>query len=594
MCGICAVIQLEKDVVVNYLNEELMNKLRHRGPDHFQKTTATYKKITSCFYSSILHLRGSSIEKQPFKNEKGDILMWNGQIFNNDFAPSENMSDTRVLGEMLFKCVSVTDVLDVIKCIRGPYAFVFYQSNGLLWFGRDIFGRRSLLWNAEKCILHLSSVAYGKANWSEVPTEGIFCLDLNASCVNDSFIIYKYPWTSAVSGLPLKTIPLEEMFLDIKFEIKLDICLNDPISVQLNREVPDGDVNLDLKMLEGNCHAKPETLCKLLNKTVMIEIVQRFEEVLSEAVRKRVTNQQHLCKSCYTLLNSKETKVICDHASTGILFSGGLDSIVIACLADRHLDQNQPIDLINVAFAAAPTLKNSKTVFNTPDRITGRNGVISLGNVCPARKWNFVEVNVTKDELILKRKETVSELLKPSNTVLDDSIGCALWFAAHGEGVISSTEGCHNYKSPARVLLVGMGADEQLAGYSRHRGKFSVAGWNGLIEEISVEIDRIGSRNLGRDDRIIADNGVESRYPFLDENVVSFLNGLPIWFKANLNYPRGIGEKLLLRLLAFKLGLTEAAVLPKRAIQFGSRIARIENNKEKGSDICDRLSNLGT
>ncbi|GBN27616.1 hypothetical protein AVEN_256257-1, partial [Araneus ventricosus] len=60
---------------------------------------------------------------------------------------------------------------------------------------------------------------------------------------------------------------------------------------------------------------------------------------------------------------------------------------------------------------------------------------------------------------------------------------------------------------------------------------------------------------------IIADNGVESRYPFLDENVVSFLNSLPVWLKMNLNYPRGIGEKLLLRLLAYKLGLHDAAAL---------------------------------
>ena len=44
----------------------------------------------------------------------------------------------------------------------------------------------------------------------------------------------------------------------------------------------------------------------------------------------------------------------------------------------------------------------------------------------------------------------------------------------------------------------------------------------------------------------------------------------------------GIGDKLTLRLVAFSLGLTEAVILPKRALQFGSRIA---NKKEKGSDI---------
>ena len=57
------------------------------------------------------------------------------------------------------------------------------------------------------------------------------------------------------------------------------------------------------------------------------------------------------------------------------------------------------------------------------------------------------------------------------------------------------------YKSPARVLLLGAGADEQLAGYSRHRGRYQKSGIEGLIEEIRVEMDRISERNLGRDNR---------------------------------------------------------------------------------------------
>uniref|UniRef100_A0A2D4GKV0 Asparagine synthetase domain-containing protein 1 n=2 Tax=Micrurus TaxID=8634 RepID=A0A2D4GKV0_MICCO len=140
-----------------------------------------------------------------------------------------------------------------------------------------------------------------------------------------------------------------------------------------------------------------------------------------------------------------------------------------------------------------------------------------------------------------------------------------------------------------QIVLTGIGADEQLAGYSRHRVCFKKSGFEGLTKELGMELSRISSRNLGRDDRVIGDHGKEARFPFLDEEVVSFLNLLPVWEKANLALPRGIGEKLLLRLAAAELGLTASAVLPKRAMQFGSRIAKMENTSEKASDKCTRL-----
>lgn len=62
-----------------------------------------------------------------------------------------------------------------------------------------------------------------------------------------------------------------------------------------------------------------------------------------------------------------------------------------------------------------------------------------------------------------------------------------------------------------QVILTGIGADEQLAGYSRHRVRFKMSGHEGLIQELAMELARISSRNLGRDDRVIGDHGKEAR-----------------------------------------------------------------------------------
>lgn len=66
------------------------------------------------------------------------------------------------------------------------------------------------------------------------------------------------------------------------------------------------------------------------------------------------------------------------------------------------------------------------------------------------------------------RAERISQLIRPLESVLDDSIGCALWFASRGSGVVTDSVGVKRpYTSKARVVLSGLGADEQLGGYSR-------------------------------------------------------------------------------------------------------------------------------
>lgn len=130
------------------------------------------------------------------------------------------------------------------------------------------------------------------------------------------------------------------------------------------------------------------------------------------------------------------------------------------------------------------------------------------------------------------------------------------------------------YVTACKVLLVGIGADEQLAGYGRHRtvhrkdetikqenkacaveckeGADTIEIPLSLLEqELDKDVTRLWKRNLGRyiccyhswdafiflilavsislrDDRCVADHARELWIPFLDEELVKFIQSLAI------------------------------------------------------------------
>uniref|UniRef100_T1JEG1 Glutamine amidotransferase type-2 domain-containing protein n=1 Tax=Strigamia maritima TaxID=126957 RepID=T1JEG1_STRMM len=565
MCGIFCSVAWGADIPLVF-ETDVLSRIKRRGPDYwFTRNIKLGASRHVCFACSILHLRGDRINSQLNtcgQDQSQSYLAWNGEIFGGYDVPL-NKNDTEFLFELLNSVESDEDIVDVLRKIRGPWAFIFFQAKEeKLWFGRDVLGRRSLLWQfdkAEKTFKLSSVVDNDKSKWSEVPANGIFYLNLKYLTENPQFTCF--PWSNQLGKVD------DFIYFDVELDVRNEI--KNPISNTLNKKLPSQD---DLK--SNDSFSKSAQFDKTMHD---------FIDVLRMSVKTRVENQQDICKCCSVVGSDIST---CLHSKTGVLFSGGIDSSVLAVLADEFVPKTEPIDLMNVAFVRK--FEKSEMDGEVPDRLSGRIALEELKLICPNRKWNFVEITVSKEELCAERHKTISPLIHPSNTVLDDSIGCSIWFAARGIGTIrldKNHKQSQTYISTCRVLLVGMGADEQLAGYSRHRMRFANNGWKGLLEEMEMEMSRISFRNLGRDDRVIADHGCEARFPFLDENVIEFLNGLPIWFKANLNLPRGSGEKLLLRCASRVLGFDRVSSFAKKAIQFGTRISKIEERKQKGSDI---------
>ncbi|NWR70652.1 ASND1 protein, partial [Centropus unirufus] len=629
MCGICCVVTLcSQHAIHDFFNKDMLFPLRRRGPDSSKQLIKTVSDLSyECLFSGhVLHLRGP-MTPQPLEDANNNIFLWNGEIFNG-VPVGDPENDTEVMFRHLTLCSSEADILSLFSSLWGPWSFIYYQaSRHTLWFGRDYFGRRSLLWQFSNevdnafCLTSVSVYSKSGKQWQEVPASGIFKIDLEACATTKSFSLTIFPWKHSCAESAA-----EEIFINVLDKVSKDLpkhiplvmnesklCLRAPV-IPLNKTISEASGEYSSTNISNITHVvSVETLQMFLVEEDKKKVVHRFIDVLDEAVKRRVLSlfrdEDEKTREVPSMTNRR--------AHVAVLFSGGIDSMVIAALADRHVPLGEPIDLLNVAFMIKEKAKQKAATenqtkpnllcpretcedldpktgvhlscFAVPDRITGRAGMKELEVINPSRTWNFVEINVTLEELKKMRQQCINHLIYPLDSVLDDSIGCAIWFASRGEGFINNQGELAPYKSPAKVVLTGIGADEQLAGYSRHRVCFKKYGLEGLNEEIEMELDRISSRNLGRDDRIIGDHGKEARFPFLDEDVVSFLNSLPISEKADLTLPRGIGEKLILRLAAKELGLTGSTILPKRAVQFGSRIAKLESNSEKASDTCSRL-----
>ncbi|GFS25505.1 asparagine synthetase domain-containing protein 1 [Elysia marginata] len=873
MCGICFVCSLisenspHADDEPKSLNHSdhlrqpaefslCTSLLHHRGPDaSLSSEVLLPENFAALMQGCVLHLRGD-LTPQPITNSKGNALLWNGEIFGG-IEVKEQENDTQVLFDMLDSCTGVVSILEVFQKLNGPWAVIYWQADAnTLWFGRDMFGRRSLLWHLpenEKDNFVLSSVALDERIYKEIPSVGIFSMDFSylekgekrmSSIISRLPPIVLHPWLDCRwpgTSLYVQKTHAEDL-IEFLYPNSPNSSANFSISNNdINRWIPTMSKNLSKTNGENieDCFMspnKPNTKQNLFDNSSSISkqevlqtsgldlksvdavlekefdadlgniweeqkdlhaLVQQCTEALQKAVDirvKRLEKKKKMPKNETIFPNGESS------ARVAVLFSGGLDSTLLAALADRCLPEGEPIDLLNVAFeqpappilqqgkgkqkkpgrqnrksshqvkcgkappetdfqilscklsnkltecvsisglegsssevipielhsanvsfttakesdlhhltnAGVPstssnsykkdstssdvlyseshcssnpmfsqtgdptlscdksskfscfsdeenlsknleskqelnsathgaenfsTIPNSFSVqhiskgnddnknpssfcspvtrssietkldlvctsppafdpFDVPDRQTGRTALSELN---PKRKWNFVEINVTQAELQSVRQSHISRLIYPLRTVLDDSIGCAVWFAARGKGTVNTprTENGHQdsqaFHSQAQVLLCGMAADELFAGYSRHRATFNKEGWSGLEKEIEEELWRISARNLGRDDRIIADHGKEARFPYLDENFVEFVSKIPLHKRVDLNYPRGIGEKLLLRLCAHSLGLVRTACQAKRAIQFGSKIAKLDSKKEKGSDVCDRL-----
>ncbi|CAI4213735.1 unnamed protein product [Parascedosporium putredinis] len=140
MCGIYASVSRHGRLPPS---SALESQLVQRGPDHIGSTQAYVPSSDSSssnsepgeespglsltFVATVLSLRGNGITQQPVVSEvSGAILCWNGEAWSlGGDAIAGN--DTAAIISTLDQASGQDAVLDVLRSIDGPFAFIYYD-----------------------------------------------------------------------------------------------------------------------------------------------------------------------------------------------------------------------------------------------------------------------------------------------------------------------------------------------------------------------------------------------------------------------------------------------------------------------------------
>jgi asparagine synthetase B (glutamine-hydrolysing) len=201
---------------------------------------------------------------------------------------SQKIADTNDTKYLFEHLRDETQILATISRTQGPYSFIFVTKQ-TIYFGKDPMGRRSLLHTYDGQAFKLTSTAPDKSAWNELGTDGIYSLDRNTNSLT------LHLWSDMYERYNVTPVLISRPETSI---------------------TPEQDFIIDANLYQQS--------------------VDKLIILLTRSVEKRVTNIY-------------DTQ---DRAHVGVLFSGGIDSVIITAMAQLVL-QNQPIDLLNVSFGSS-------------------------------------------------------------------------------------------------------------------------------------------------------------------------------------------------------------------------------------------------
>lgn len=495
MCGIVGILS-KKGENVAPLIERMLSCMRNRGPDGVGLATEdeivysnTFNKLffsqTSAFNvlaHSRLAIVGGSCGSQPFLScNKKLVLEHNGEIYN--------YRELRSSLETHHEFKTSTDSEVIIHLLEDHYE----KTNGNLLEAvkRTVFQLDGIY------ILAIKEQSTGNII---LVRDGIGVRQIYYG-EDDRFFAFgsekKALWKISLDGKIQRLLPGYALFISQKASDYTFSTSLHPITVNTSKSIR-SKYPITYKDIDSALNA--------------------YNDALIASVEKRVR----------------------DFSRIGIVFSGGIDSVIVAYLAKQMVPE---------VICYTSGIKGSNDITNSIDI---------------AEKLDLqLEINE------LSQNDVEKMIPNIINVIEDDNMGqVEVAIPIYAAVKLAREQGI-------RVMLTGQGADEIFGGYSWYSKIVQKYGYEKILEYMIKDVQLLYKETLEREDKITMSQSIELREPFLDPNLIDTV--LRIDPRLNIQND-GVDAfdtlgKRVHRRLAEKIGIPkEIAYRIKEAAQHGSGI----------------------
>lgn len=289
---------------------------------------------------------------------------------------------------------------------------------------------------------------------------------------------------------------------------------------------------------------KEPTKCVLPGHAILIRSNGHLQEL--EVAHAPVQSTKIVYKTIASAVNAYQRALLMslkkrtqDFKRVGIIFSGGIDSVIVAWLAKKMVP-----DVI--CYTAG---------------IEGSTDIAFARNIAKKLKLKLRVNELTRNEVEQMIPEIINVIENTNAGQVEVAVPVyAAIKLAHEDGI--------------KVMFTGQGADELFGGYSWYTKVVEKEGYQKLREHMTEDLLLLYKETLEREDKIAMAHSVEMREPFLDMEIIRISMRMDL--KLNVKSQDDIFGKHVHRRVAQKLGIPKnIAYRIKEAAQHGSGMHQI-------------------